>query len=215
MNKPDKRISALIEEVRGDILADIGCDHGYCAVGALLCGKAERVYAVDISADSLEKTRVLSEQTGVADRVVCLKGDGFAPIEVRADTAIIAGMGGIEIVSILSAAKKLPVRLVLCPHQNAYELRKYVSGKFSIEKDFAVASGGKFYQIIVLSEGADEYTEGEFFFGKNMPSTEDYKDMISARRAVLEERFGRMQIPSGKLRAEYEEVKAGCLKLKI
>ena len=136
MIKYDKRIDALIEECCGEVLADIGCDHGYVAVGAVLSGKVKRAVAIDISEKSLEKTRLLSEQTGVADKVRCLCGNGFAPLDEDVDVAVIAGMGGVEIISVLEAAgDKLPARLVLCPHQNAYELRRWLNGRFRIVKD--------------------------------------------------------------------------------
>ena len=215
MIKHDKRIDALISECCGEVLADIGCDHGYVAVGAVLSGRVKRAVAIDISAKSLEKTRLLSEQEGVSDRVRCLCGNGFAPLDDEADVAVIAGMGGVEIISVLDAAKKLPARLVLCPHQNAYELRKRLNGKFDIVKDYTVCAAGKFYPVIVLGEGESFYAEDEFFYGKDMPRGDDYVAMLAARRATLEERFSTHRVPDGKLRAEYEEVTLRCSKLKI
>ena len=212
----DKRIDALIAECCGELLADLGCDHGYVAVGAVLSGRVKRAAAIDISEKSLEKTRLLSVQTGVADRVECLCGNGFAPLEEKADSAVIAGMGGVEIISILEAAgDRLPARLVLCPHQNAYELRRWLNGKFRIVKDRTVAVSGKYYQIIVLGEGEDFYGEDEFFYGKNLPPDDDYAAMLTNRRSVLEERFLRHSVPDGKLREEYREVIKQCSKLKI
>lgn len=216
MIRYDKRIDALIEECCGEVLADIGCDHGYVAVGAVLSGKVKRAVAIDISEKSLEKTRLLSERTGVADKVICLCGNGFAPLEEKADSAVIAGMGGVEIISVLEAAgDRLPARLVLCPHQNAYELRRWLNGKFRIVKDRTVAVAGKYYPIIVLGEGESFYGEDEFFYGKNSPADDDYAAMLKARRRVLEERFSRHGIHDGKICEEYKEVTAQCLKLKI
>ena len=185
MIKYDKRIDALIEECCGEVLADIGCDHGYVAVGAVLSGKVKRAVAIDISEKSLEKTRL-------------------------------AGMGGVEIISVLEAAgDRLPARLVLCPHQNAYELRRWLNGKFRIVKDRTVAVANKYYPIIVLGEGESFYGEDEFFYGKNSPADDDYAAMLKARRRVLEERFSIHGMHDGKICEEYKEVIAQCSKLKI
>lgn len=216
MIKYDKRIDALITESCGEVLADIGCDHGYVAVGAVLSGKVKRAVAIDISEKSLEKTRLLSEQTGVADKVRCLCGNGFAPLDEDVDVAVIAGMGGVEIISVLEAAgDKLPARLVLCPHQNAYELRRWLNGRFRIVKDRTVAVANKYYPIIVPEKGSDFYGEDEFFYGKNSPAGDDYAAMLKARRRVLEERFSIHGMHDGKICEEYKEVIAQCSKLKI
>ena len=92
--------------------------------------------------------------------------DGFDKV-TGADEALIAGMGGEEIVSILLNAKSLPERLILQPMKNAEKVRKTaVALGFKTEKDYVFKSGGKFYDLIVLSKGKDFLTEEEIEFGR-------------------------------------------------
>ena len=103
-----KRLQQLVSALpHCNTLADVGCDHGYVGVEALARGIAKRVIFVDVSAPSLQKARqnCPTELLPCADFVCC---DGLGSIV--ADTAIIAGMGGLETISILTNAKHLPAK---------------------------------------------------------------------------------------------------------
>lgn len=207
----DPRLSAILSEADGKVLCDVGTDHGYIAVGALLTGKAERVIAADISEKCLDKCVTLAREKGVDDRLKAVVSDGFESIDDDIDVAVIAGLGGYETVKILESAERLnrvPEKLVLCPHQNAKELRAYLK-TFDIEKDYVVRSGTKFYPVIVAYKGGDGYREEELRFGKNLPPSADFDEMLSSRKRVLEERFAGREMPEA-VRREYEEILRLC-----
>ncbi|MDE6361815.1 MAG: class I SAM-dependent methyltransferase, partial [Clostridia bacterium] len=78
-------------------------------------------------------------------------GDGLQVIDDgEVSCVVIAGMGGNEIMSILSHIPQGVKRLVLSPHRNTVELRRFLSEKcIYIDKDYIVKDGRKFYDIIV------------------------------------------------------------------
>lgn len=204
-----------MSEIVGPIVADVGCDHGKLSVEALIGDYAEKVIAVDISPLSLNKTIELANEKGVSQRIDCRVSNGFEAITESLDTAVIAGLGGYEIKDILS--KKVPdiKRLVICPHQNTAVARKAINEfGYGAVRDYVVKSGSKFYQIIVAEKGLMPYSQKELRFGKNLPKSKDFDDMIISRKKVLEDRFAGKEIPEGEMLNEYEELVALCSRLK-
>ena len=144
----------------------------------------------------------------LTDRVEFVVSDGFENVTTVPDTAVIAGMGGYEIIKILKTAKSLnrvPEKLILCPHQNASELRRFLNND-PIEKDYIVRSDKKFYPIIVVSAKGEIYRADEFRYGKNYPASSDFFDMLESRICMLEERFRGKKMPE-KVLTEYKETK--------
>ncbi len=149
-----------------DLFADIGCDHGYMAKAMLDSGKANRVIVSDISAKCLKKAQELLLEDIKSGRAQSVVSNGFENVK-GCDLSLIAGMGGEEIVSILLSAKSLPNKLVLQPMKNADKVRvAVVNLGYKIERDFVFKSGGKFYDIMLLSIGQDSLTEEEIEFGR-------------------------------------------------
>ena len=104
-------------------------------------------------------------------------GDGFVGVEKDVGLVLIAGMGGSEIVSILSDKKHgfMPKRFVFQPMHDGEKLRRYILGNGGyIDKDF-MFEDGKFYEVIcggnVKERGqvCDEppYTDAEYEFGRD------------------------------------------------
>ena len=177
-----KRLTAVVDEVQGKSLADVGCDHGKVSVECLLRGKVERVIACDVSPKSLQKAVDLAKSLqvgGIEFRV----GDGLQVInDSEVDCVVIAGMGGMEIMSILSHVPQGIKRLVLSPHRNAIELRRFLSERgIYIAKDFIIKDGAKFYDVIVaeIDSGNDPAIDRrQLLLGKNTRS-QDFDEYIS------------------------------------
>lgn len=166
------------------VFADIGCDHGYIAKAMLDSGKCDKVIISDISEKCLSKARDLLGDYAAQNRVDSVVSDGFEKISA-CDQALIAGMGGEEIMAIIESAKlqnKLPEKLVLQPMKNCDKVRLCaVNAGYKIESDKIFKSGGKFYNLIVLSFGKDALTEEEIAFGRDnvRDLPEDFKEMIA------------------------------------
>lgn len=160
-----------------NVLADVGCDHGYIGTTALLEGKAERVVFIDISRPSLDKAVQFCAQMNVSDRFTFVCRDGLG--DCVADVAVIAGMGGMETISVLKGAQQLPEVLVLQPMKNVDELRRYLQSCYFIVSD-RMFKDGKFYNLIVARRGQDTLSEDEILFGKTNISNpqQDFLDYL-------------------------------------
>ncbi len=182
----DNRLKTVLSIVgKVDLLMDIGCDHGKLIVGAVKNGYAEKGIAVDISEYNLKKTQLFADKKCVSDKISFVCGDGFANISTPVDCVVIAGMGGNEIVNILSRPHTCK-RYILVPHQDAVFLRKYLSDNgYFIKKDFVIKEN-KLYDIIEAVKGGSNYSLGELYLGKNIPESEFYFDKLLHRKAVLD-----------------------------
>ncbi len=193
-----------------EVFADIGCDHGYVAKAMLDMGKAKKVIIADISAKCLEKAEQLLSSELKFGRAESKVSNGFEKIEF-CSVALIAGMGGEEIISILEKTKFLPEKLVLQPMKNCDKVRYFVVELgYKIERDKVFKAGGKFYDLISLVKGEDTITPEQAEFGKdNLTSfNPHFKEMINNRLEKYREYLS--QMPKG---AKEEELKAQIEKL--
>ena len=161
------RISVICAHIPGcRVFADIGCDHGYCTAYVLEKGLCERAYVSDISAACLKKAETLLAAEIAAGRCVPVCADGLDGVQ-DADCVLIAGMGGEEIVRILSRAP-LPERFVLQPMHNVEKVRRHLLARGAyIEEDFTFEDG-KFYDLIVgRAAGGDAYSDFEYRYGRD------------------------------------------------
>ncbi len=184
MIKLDNRLRAVVDNISGKSLADIGCDHGKVSCATLLEKRVERVVASDISAPSLDKARQLASQYGLANISFkhCGGFDGYADGEV--DIAVIAGMGGKEILDILAHIPKGVEKLVLVAHKDVDKVRTFVTHNgYKLVKDFVVKSGRKFYNILVAQTGEEELSYHDVMLGKNNLQDEVYKEYIGSEIA--------------------------------
>lgn len=148
------------------VFADIGCDHGYVAKAMLDGKKCREVIISDVSAKCLEKAEKLLYAYIKAGKARSVVSDGFEKIDL-CDLALIAGMGGEEIIKIISNAKSLPDNLVLQPMKNVDKVRKFVVEKgYKIEKDYVFKAEDKFYDLILIKKGRDVLTDEEIEFGR-------------------------------------------------
>lgn len=196
MKRRGKRIEKLCAFLTSvETFADVGCDHGYCVEYMLDHGLCRRAIASDISAASLKKAEVLLAEYIREGRVQTVVGNGFFGIPSTADGVLIAGMGGAEIVGILSDEKHgfLPERFWLQPMHNGEELRRYlVENGGYIERDLTFYADGKFYDFIAgrkrKNEPKQAYSELEYEFGREnvREKGEDFKRLIRKRLSETE-----------------------------
>lgn len=163
-----ERLTKIFERIpQCQVFADVGCDHGYIALNMLTSGKCKKAIISDISEKCLDKARSLLSgfiQDGLVTSTV---SDGFDNIPY-CDVALVAGMGGEEICSILQKAKNLPNSLVLQPMKNCDKVRvKAVELGYKIQSDQMFKSAGKFYDLIVLVKGEDKLSREEIDFGRD------------------------------------------------
>lgn len=205
-----KRLRCVADEIgKADTVADIGTDHGKLALYALRKGICKKVIAVDISENSLQKARVQAENSNLSENIEFICGDGLLPLKEIPDVIVIAGMGGNEIVKILSD-RFLPARYILMPHQDAHILRSFMREKgLRVIKDYVVEDG-KFYTLIVCEAGENDYTDSEIILGRNFPPNGDYVRRLADRKKKIEFILKSQRINPEKLQeelaAEYKEI---------
>lgn len=168
-----KRIDTLCTHLeKSRSFADVGCDHGYCSEYVLKNGLCENVVFSDVSKGSLAKAEKLLGGYVLQGKAKGVLGDGFYGVPKDTETVLIAGMGGSEIVSILSDKKQgfMPEKFVFQPMHDSEKLRRYLleNGGY-IERDYTFEDG-KFYDLIVGRQAREDefqaYTDAEYEFGK-------------------------------------------------
>lgn len=149
-----KAIVSMVPETK--TVADIGCDHGKVAVWLLKNEKAKFAVCGDLSGHSLEKAHKLVSSKGLQNAVSLREGSGFDVVDAgEAQTAVVAGMGGELIASILEKGKeKLPDTLVLSCNKGSGVLRKWLSENgFAIEAEDLVLENRHYYPVIRAIRG--------------------------------------------------------------
>lgn len=171
-------------------LADVGCDHGYCTQYALERGLCKSAIISDVSAKSLSKAEKLLNAYIQTGRVVSVCCDGLEGIPRQTEQVIIAGMGGDEIVSILSRAY-IPRKFVLQPMRNCAYVRRYlIDAGCAITAD-DIIEDGKFYFVIkgMSKGGTCSYSAEELEFGRdslNNPLFGEYaREELAKKRSYL------------------------------
>lgn len=166
---------------KGDILADIGTDHGYLPVYLIEKGIIEKGIASDINMDPLKKAKSLIENKKLENKIETRISNGLENYFIgEIDAVVIAGMGGHLISEIIrnnfNIVKKLKY-LVLQPMTGIVELRKFLyENNFRISEELIAKEGKKFYQIIKVEIGKEKRINKpiEFEISRNLiDSTEE------------------------------------------
>ncbi len=168
-----KRIDTLCSHLKQCAsFADVGCDHGYCSEYVLKNGLCDNVIFSDVSKGSLAKAEKLLGQYVLQGKAKGVLGDGFFGVPRDTESVLIAGMGGSEIVSILSDETHgfIPAHFVFQPMHDGEKLRRYLLENGAIiQRDYTFFDG-KYYDVIVGRKAAAEqtqtYTDAEYEFGK-------------------------------------------------
>ena len=145
----------------GQVVADIGCDHGYVSITLTNSGKFEKALAMDINEGPLRLAGQNIALYGDKARIETRLSSGFDKLEKdEADTVIIAGMGGMLVRDILDAGRdKLGSvgQLVLGAQSDIDTVRRYITeAGFRIDDEEMLEEDGKYYQLIrAVNDGSD------------------------------------------------------------
>ena len=154
-----RQIASFIEP--GESVCDIGTDHGFLPIFLVQQGGHDPVIMSDVSSGSLDKAVADAKGLLDADQIPDARlGDGLdvlAPGEV--DDVVIAGMGGRQILDILSwdIVKTLTYRkYILQPRRDTALLRKWLEvNGFRTIGQYVAPENGRYSEIIcVTSENA-------------------------------------------------------------
>ena len=148
------RLAACASLVRpGGVLLDIGTDHAYLPLYLVSQGVCPRAVASDVRKGPLAMAKNHIAAAGLSGKIETVCTDGLSGLSDRGGTEIvIAGMGGLLIRDILSAApfvKDPGVALILQPMKNEDALRAYLLAEgFTITDERLAAEDKKIYSIL-------------------------------------------------------------------
>ena len=125
MIKISKRLLKISELVKGNIVADVGCDHGKLSEYLLKQKLCEKVIVSDISKSSLQKAiNLLSKEKLNFESIHCNGLVGYKDKVI--DECIISGMGGDEIIKIISSSPIDIKSYILSPQHNIIDVKKFM-----------------------------------------------------------------------------------------
>lgn len=162
--KLSKRLQLIADLVpQNSIIADIGCDHGKLLYYVLENFNAPFVFGSDISAKSVEKTQKLLSKKYENFKTIVSDGlSNYTKNELNLiNCIVIAGMGGLEIVKILTNLKSdsLPnlKNLILQPQNNVKLVREWLHNNgYYIEFDKIILEKNIYYNVIKAKIGNEK-----------------------------------------------------------
>ena len=182
-----KRLQACLEYVKGyDTIMDIGTDHAYLPIEAVLKGYINRAYAIDNKEGPLQFAIHNIESHQVAHRIKTIKSDGIDAIDDSVNAIVIAGMGGKTIFDILNQKDYHNVkRFVLQPNNQPQNVRQLTQlNALKIIDEIIIDDQGIPYIIIVLERGTEHLSEKEVALGPIL-----LKEKPDLYHKVLEEEY--------------------------
>ena len=167
MIKLSSRLTAIAELVPNDAkLIDVGCDHAFLDIYLVEHHKGLKHVASDNKQGPLEKARINLEQYGMVDEVILQLSEGLTKVDEDIDTAIIAGMGGRNIIGILKQGNLNHINtLILSPNNDVSLVREYICKNYYFENEDLVEDGKYIYPIMLLKKGKRYCSKKELYFG--------------------------------------------------
>lgn len=160
------RLKELANLVDKDVnVVDIGCDHGLLDIYLTLYNNNTCI-ASDVNENALSFAKKNISKYKLDIKTVI--SDGFDNICIKEKTtAVIAGMGTINIINILKRADLNNIdTIIIQSNTDLYELRQEVcSLNYYIKEEKIVFENGIFYVMIKFVKGNFNYNDFEFKYG--------------------------------------------------
>ena len=164
MVKLSKRMSAVATMVTpGNILADVGTDHGYVPIALVQQEKIPRAIAMDINKGPLQRAQEHIAMCQLEDYIETRLSDGVEALSVgEVESVLIAGMGGDLVIHILEEGKEVcrnVKELILQPQSELARVRKYLREHlYQIVDEDMIIEDGKYYPMMkVVPVEADNF----------------------------------------------------------
>ncbi|MBP3593691.1 MAG: SAM-dependent methyltransferase [Lachnospiraceae bacterium] len=170
----ERLLAAAGMVTKGNIVADVGCDHAYTSIYLCQAGIAPKVIAMDVNKGPLVGAKAHVEEAGLSENIDIRLSDGLQRlIPGEADTVLLCGMGGLLMIKILSDYPEATAslkELILQPQSEVGEVRAFLHKQgYEITEEHMLKEDGKFYVMMraVKSEVPQAYeTECDYVYGK-------------------------------------------------
>lgn len=158
---------------KGNVTADIGCDHGFVSIYLIEQGICPHVIAMDVNEGPLLRAKEHICERGLESYIDVRLSDGIDKLQNKeAESIIIAGMGGKLVMKILSdhmdKVRDLK-EVILQPQSDLHLVRHFLEENgFQIVQEDMVEDAGKFYpcmKAVFSREKKNAYTEAEQWYG--------------------------------------------------
>ena len=169
-----KRMQMVANMVtKGNVLADIGCDHGFVSIYLIEQGICKKVIAMDVNEGPLLRAKEHIEEKGLTEYIDIRLSDGMEKLLLKeADSILIAGMGGRLVIKILSdymEKSRALKEIILQPQSELHLVREFlINNGFHILKEDMVEENGKYYPSIKAAWKEDAQgmlAEHELWYG--------------------------------------------------
>lgn len=196
--KLGERLKTIADMVpAGATMADIGTDHAYLPIYLVTKRGVSRAIAGDIHYGPYLSAKNAVESRQLAEQVSVRQGNGLEVLSPgEADVAVIAGMGGANIIDILTSRPEVTIsikRLILQPMIAAALVREWLCiNNWHIVDEQLVEEDGRLYQIIAAEQGISRQVEpvlyeiGPLLWHTRHPLLKQHiEELISHLRGVL------------------------------
>lgn len=169
------RLQAVAAMVtKGNVVCDVGCDHGFVPVYLVESGVSPKVIAMDINEGPLEAAREHIRESGLADYIEARLSNGLEALRpAEAETVICAGMGGRLVIKILEEGRgKLAdvKELILQPQSELQNVRAYLrENGYRIVEENMILEDGKYYPMMRVCRTGSEQMAGTVWEDKYGP----------------------------------------------
>ncbi len=218
-----KRLQMVAALVSYPVVADIGTDHGYVPIFLRSLGKITKAFACDVRRGPLEKAReniLLYDAQGVIETRL---GSGLTPLQPKeAQTAVIAGMGGMLTIRILEDSPAVVAalkELILAPQHDVDRVRRYLHTiGFSIQTELMLKEEGKYYNILRCVPGEEKYQrEIDYLYGYGLllqknPLLKELLTTEEKKYCLVEQRLLESQTENAKERLLQVREKLGFMR---
>ena len=154
MIKLSKRMRAVASMVTpGNVLADIGTDHGYVPISLVQRKKIKKAIAMDVNNGPLQRAKEHIAEYQLEEYIETRLSDGVQKLGVgEADSILIAGMGGELVMHIISDGMEVcrnAKELILQPQSELGKVRKFLrENNFEIIDEDMIIEEGKYYPMM-------------------------------------------------------------------
>ncbi len=137
----------------GNILADIGTDHGYVPIALIQKGKIPKAIAMDINVGPLMRANEHIAKCQLEEYIQTRLSDGVEALKVgEADSILIAGMGGDLVIRILQNGTEVcraAKELILQPQSELKRVREFLRDhNYKIVDEDMILEDGKYYPMM-------------------------------------------------------------------
>ena len=169
----------------GSRLADVGTDHGYIPLYLAEQNRISHAIAMDINQGPLLRAQENIKKHGLAHVIETRLSDGLQALAANeADSVVIAGMGGVLMIKILSqgaAVLETVSELILQPQSEVAEVRRFLcEHNYRITAEQMILEDGKYYPMFRAVHGRMaplleiEYKYGPFLLAQKNECLRDF-----------------------------------------